>query len=117
VLCDGGLLILESLNRNSYKWALKKFLLISENRFSRRSKEKWTNIWSCHGVLRAANDRGFDVQAVYGYNWIPFTQGSNSRFIKPAAFLEQALHLDHFFMISPRFLVLATKREMLNDEN
>jgi SAM-dependent methyltransferase len=117
VLCGGGILILESLNRNSYKWALKKFLLISENRPSRRSREKWTNVWSCHGVLRAACDCGFDVQAVYGYNWIPFTQGSNSRLIKHAAFLEQALHWDHFFMISPRFLVLATKREISSNAN
>jgi 2-polyprenyl-3-methyl-5-hydroxy-6-metoxy-1,4-benzoquinol methylase len=111
VLSDGGFLIFESLNRNSYKWALKRFLHIIKKDSSNRSREKWINIFSCREVLLAANYCGFDVQAVYGYNWIPFTQASNCRLIKPAAFIERALHMDRFFMISPRFLVVAKKRD------
>lgn len=110
VLCSGGLLIFESLNRNSYKWALKKLLYISRKGSITRSTEKWINIYSCPEVLHAANDCGFNVQKVYGYNWVPFKQSSNSRLIKPAAFIEKALHLDRFFMISPRILVVAKKR-------
>jgi len=115
VLCSSGLLIFESLNRNSYKWALKRLLHIARKSSARRSSEKWINIFSCREVLQAVVDCGFDVQVVYGYNWIPFTQESNSRLINPAAFIERALHLDRFFMISPRFLVVAKKREISND--
>lgn len=110
------LLIFESLNRNSYKWALKRLLSISSKSSSNRSREKWINIFSCREVLHAANDCGFDVQAVSGYNWVPFTQMSNSQLIKPAASIEQAFHLDRFFVFSPCFLVAAKKREISNDE-
>jgi SAM-dependent methyltransferase len=110
ILSRGGLLIFESLNRNSYKWALKRLLPNPRKASSRRSREKWTNIWSCREVLHAADICGLEVQIVYGYNWVPFTQESNRRLIHPAALLEQALHLDRLFMISPRFLVVVKKK-------
>lgn len=112
VLPRGGLLIFEALNRNSYKWILKKSLYVTRKGASGRWREKWVNVWSCRDVLRAVDDCGFDVQAVYGYNWVPFPQGSNSRLIGPAAFVEHLLRLDRFFTISPRFLVAARPRDV-----
>ena len=117
VLSGSSYLIFESLNRNSYKWVLKKLLTIFRKRSFNHSGEKWINIYSCREVLNIVNDCGFYVQAVDGYNWIPFTQISNSKLIKLFAYLEEALHLNRFYMISPRFLVIAKKREISNDED
>jgi SAM-dependent methyltransferase len=109
VLCAGGLLIFDALNRHSYKWSLKRLRgFFSKNHYS-QSREKWINVLSCHEVLHTVKGCGFDVQTIYGYGWIPFTQAGNSILIKPASFIEKAIHLDRLFMISPRFLVAASK--------
>lgn len=109
VLCNGGLLIFDSLNQHSYKWVLKRL---------RRSlgldppgnwSDKWINILSCGEVLRATANCGFEIQAVSGYNWVPFTQESDNNLVDTAALIEQALRLDCYYNISPRILIAARK--------
>jgi ubiquinone/menaquinone biosynthesis C-methylase UbiE len=106
ILTYDGLLIFDFLNRHSYKWLLKQisgrteYLTLSSANLSYRE------------VLRAVADHGFGIQAVSGYNWIPFTRESNSSLVGATALIEQKLRLDRFYNISPKLLVAARKRSL-----
>jgi hypothetical protein len=65
--------------------------------------------WDCNDVLRTAADHGFKIQAVSGYNWLPFSRLSDSALVIPAARIERALRLDRCPSVSPWILVAATK--------
>lgn len=102
VLRNGGLLIIEALNRHSYKWPLKKLLS--------RGVTLPSASLSCREMLPEITAHGFDVQAISGYNWVPFMRESNSRLVGIAALIEQMLRLDRYYSISPKILVAARKR-------
>jgi hypothetical protein len=96
-------------NRHSYKWVLKKLrhclgLGPTADWFDRQ-----LNIASCGQVLRVIREYGFDIQAVSGYGWIPFTRSSGSELVDVMARVERRLWLDRWYGISPRILVGATK--------
>lgn len=103
VLCDGGLLIFQSLNRNNYKRAAKKLMGRFEDLgpFYNRS---------CDEVLQATADYGFHVKIVRGYNWVPFDRFSNNALVDITAFMEKLLGLRRLYRISPWVLIAATKR-------
>jgi hypothetical protein len=65
--------------------------------------------WGYDEVLRATTDHGFEVQAVSGYNWLPFSRLSDSALVIPAARIERALRLDRRPTVSPWILVSARK--------
>jgi SAM-dependent methyltransferase len=101
VLTPGGGLIFDAPNLHSYKWGLKRVWDPNDSLTS--------TIVSCRELLRSMPVHGFTVQAVRGYNWIPFSRKSNSALIRVAASLEQALRLHRFYIISPKILLAARK--------
>ena len=101
VLRPGGLLVFDALNRRSYKWHLK-------NRVGRQLVLPSADL-DYRQVLRAAVDHGFEVRAISGYNWVPFTRQSDSNLVRAAAFVESALRLDRYYQISPKILVAARR--------
>ena len=125
VLSNGGLLIFDSENQRSYRWALRRLLGRSATRQLKRLLDRVAEIdpartpkilaadykLSCREVLQATADSGFDIQAVSGYNWVPFDVRSDSALVGPAARVEQTLRLDRYYNISPWFLVAARKRD------
>ncbi|MDP8924332.1 MAG: class I SAM-dependent methyltransferase [Chloroflexota bacterium] len=60
-------------------------------------------------VLRAARDHDFEVRAVSGYTWLPFTRHSDSTLVRAAALVASALRLDRSYEISPKILVAARR--------
>jgi SAM-dependent methyltransferase len=110
ILRCGGLLIFDSLNRHSYKLALKPLRYRASIRSHPGFLDKYVNVFSWDEVLRAITGVGFDVQAVSGYGWIPFTVSSKNWLVNAAARVEQVLRLDRFPSISPRVLVAARKQ-------
>jgi hypothetical protein len=68
------------------------------------------NIAGCSKVLRAIRDHGFDIQAISGYGWIPFTRAGRSVLVDVMARVEGQLRLDRWYGISPQILVAARKR-------
>jgi SAM-dependent methyltransferase len=102
VLKDGGLLIGQFLNRHSYKWVAKKL-------FGRDNHSRIGYV-SYHEFVRATVSFGFDVQAVHGYNWLPFNRLSDSALVKLLSFVERGLLLNHLYHISPWVLIGATKK-------
>jgi SAM-dependent methyltransferase len=101
VLRPGGLLLFDALNRHSYKWRLKNLL-------GRRLNLPSADI-DYRDVLQAARGLGFEIEAIRGYNWPPFTRQSNSRFVHVAALIESTLRLDRCYQLSPKILVAARK--------
>jgi SAM-dependent methyltransferase len=101
VLRGDGLLVFDALNRRSYKWLLK-------NRVGRPLALPSANL-DCREVLGATARHGFHVESVRGYNWVPFTRHSNSRWVAVAAMAESALRLDRPYWVSPKILVAARK--------
>lgn len=103
VSSNGGLLIFESLNRRNYKRVLRRLVgCVADLGPS-------YNL-SYGEILQATADHGFDIQAVSGYNWVPFDQFSNSALMGVAALVEKTLRLDRCYSISPWILVAARKR-------
>jgi len=102
VLRKGGLLIFQFLNLRSYKWALKKL---------RGRKLDGAVITYCDSreMLRTTAAHGFDIEAVSGYNWVPFERFSNSALVDTAAMVEKKLRLERYYSISPWVLVAARK--------
>ncbi|HMQ53451.1 MAG TPA: class I SAM-dependent methyltransferase [Anaerolineae bacterium] len=103
VLAEGGLLIFSVVNRQSYKRALNKLL-------GRYTDHDSNYKQSCQELLLTTMDYGFDIQAISGYNWLPFDRLSNSHLVGLAARIEQILRLDRLYRTSPWFLVAAQKR-------
>lgn len=124
LLGDGGLLIFDSVNERSYRWALRRLVGRSATRVLKRLLDRVAGIdpthktassagkykLSCREVLQATAGYGFDIQGVSGYNWIPFDVRSDSALVRPAARVERMLRLDRYYNISPWFLVAARKR-------
>jgi SAM-dependent methyltransferase len=109
VLCKGGLFIFETLNRHSYKWGLKKLRRCLGLGPTAEWYDRQLNVAGCGQVLRVVRDYGFDIQAVSGYGWIPFTRKSGSGLVDAMARVERTLRLDRWYEISPRILVAARK--------
>jgi ubiquinone/menaquinone biosynthesis C-methylase UbiE len=110
LLGPAGLLIFDSLNRHSYKLALKRLRRRTSIRSRSGPLDKYVDVFSWNEVLQAIAAAGFDVQAASGYGWIPFGVNSESKLVNPAAWVEQVLRLDRFPSVSPRVLVAARKR-------
>ena len=108
-------MILDALNRHSYKLPLKRLC----HRHSIRSNpdffNKYVNVFSGKELKQAITGAGFDVQATSGYGWIPFSVHSRSILINAAARIEQGLQLDRLPSVSPRIL-LAVRKRRLSDE-
>ncbi len=125
VLSQGGLLIFDSVNSQSYRWVLRRLFGPSLTRALKRLLDRVAGIdlarhpktsggeyqLSCREVLQATAECGFDLQAVSGYNWIPFDVRSDSALVRPAARVEQMLRLDRYSRLSPWCLVAARKSE------
>jgi SAM-dependent methyltransferase len=103
VLCDGGLLIFQSLNRRNYKRALKRLL-------GRDERYGLSDNLSFHEVLQTIADHSFEIHRISGYNWVPFDRYSNTALVGVAAQLEQILRLDRLYSLSPWTLIAARKR-------
>ena len=110
VLCSNGLLLFDSLNRNSYKWVLKRLRRSLSTQAPGNRDNRWIDILSCDEVLRATTNCGFEVRAIWGYSWVPFTRRSNGVLVDLAAQMEQVLQLDRQYRISPRILIAARKK-------
>ena len=103
VLKDEGLVICQFLNRQSYKWILKTLL---------KGKQS-LNGYSCSGhneFLHEVVKHDFEVQALSGYNWLPFDRHSNSNWVNTASRLEELLRLDGLSRFSPWVLMAARKK-------
>ena len=101
VLRPGGLLIFDALNRRSYKGSLKTL--------TGRTLGLPSAALTCREILTAAGRQGFAITAVQGYNWPPFNRLSDSRMVGVAARVEQTLHLERLYRISPKILVAARR--------
>lgn len=110
VLCHGGLVVFDALNRRSYKGLLKlrlgRTLSLPSADLARLPSANLDG----REVLRATAEHGFEIEAVSGYNWVPFTRHSDSKLVGPAALLERGLRLDRHPSLSPKILVAARKR-------
>jgi SAM-dependent methyltransferase len=109
IMRSGGLLILESLNRHSYKWLQRRLRRCFSRSPSGAVSDKWVDILSCGEILREIAGHGFTTEAVSGYGWIPFARHSNSSWVGVMARVEQALRLERWYSISPRIIVAARK--------
>ncbi len=110
VLRNSGLLVFDSLNRHSYKLAVKRLSRRTGARSRPDFLDKYVNVFSWREVLQAIAGAGFDVQAVSGYGWIPFTVNSRSRLVNAAARVEQVLQLDRLPHVSPRVMMAVRKK-------
>ena len=129
ILGTAGMLVFESLNRHSYKGMLtmlarrvagigafrrimqrSRRLRALQIRFVRSEDDYPSRGESLAETLEAAKALGFEVEAVSGFNWLPFRRVSNSRLVKPAAWLESALRLDRHPGSSPWVLLAARKK-------
>lgn len=102
ILKDGGLLIFDAINRNSYKWIMK-------NMYGRYLDLPSANM-SCRAILDVGQENNFEVQKVIGYNWMPFKRESNTRLVHPVATVERTLRLKNYYLISPKFLASLRKK-------
>lgn len=110
VLCCGGLLVFDALNRHSYKLTLKRLGLLLGPLLANRLDEKWIRVFSCREVLRLAGLSGFDLQAARGYGWPPFSVNSNNRLVNATVCVEHFLRLNYFPYVSPRIIVAVRKK-------
>ncbi len=110
ILRSRGLLLFDSLNRRSYKWILKRLHRSLSSQSPANRDNRWIDVLSCDEVLRAATDCGFEVRAICGYSWVPFTRRSDGVLVDLAAQMEQLLQLDRHSRISPRILIAARKK-------
>jgi SAM-dependent methyltransferase len=109
VLTQGGLLIFDTLNWNSYKLLLKRLHLSVAMKSHQTSLDKYVNVFSWQEVQSALAKAGFSIRAASGYGWVPFPVNSNNRLVNTAAHVEQLLQLDRFPGVSPRVLVAVQK--------
>jgi SAM-dependent methyltransferase len=110
VLCSGGLLIFDSLNRHSYKLPLKHLRHRASIKSHPGFLDKYVNVFSWSEAQQALAGAGFDLLAVSGYGWIPFTVNTRSIRVNTFAWVEQVLRLDRFPSVSPRVLAAVRKR-------
>lgn len=109
VLCGGGLLIFDALNRHSYKLILKRLVRFLGPRIAGRLNDKWIDVFSFGEVLQSIGRAGLHLQAANGYGWAPFSVNSNNRLVNATTSIERILRLDHFPNISPRNLIVVRK--------
>lgn len=103
LLHRNGLLVFQSLNRNNYKRKLKPLL-------GRSAKSGLPSGDLCYDDLETAlKAHGFEVEAVKGYYWMPFSRFSNSPLVGLTALVERALQLNRHHRISPWVLIAARK--------
>ncbi len=114
VLCNGGLLIFDALNRHSYKLSMKRLGRFLGPHLAGSRSDKWIDVFSYREVLKHIASTGFDLQAASGYGWTPFPVDSNSRFVSAAAFVELTLRLDRLPHVSPRVLIAVRKKAGFN---
>jgi ubiquinone/menaquinone biosynthesis C-methylase UbiE len=110
VLRCGGMLIFDALNRSSYKQPLKRILYRASSGHQAGFFTKYVDVFSWKKVKHALAKSSFDVQAISGYGWIPFSVNSQSNLVNAAARIEQVLGLDRLAGVSPRILVAARKQ-------
>jgi len=103
VLNEHGYLCLTFSNRSSYKRYLHR--LRSQFRIFYRQ--------SFAGIKAALEKQGFQLEAISGFNWLPFGRGSNSKLIRVFERLEVLLCLGRLPSISPWVFLVARKREQL----
>lgn len=108
---SGGLLVLESLNRHSYKWLQRRLRRRISRNPSGALSDKWLDIASCGEVLHEIAVYGFIMEAVSGYGWLPFARHGDSAWVGVMDRIEQALGLERWYSISPRIIVAARKRQ------
>lgn len=105
----GGLLVLESLNRHSYKWLHRRLKSWLNRNPSGAVSAKWLRIPSYSEIVRAMTKHGFEIQAVSGYGWVPLPRHSDSSAVGTLASVERALQLGRWYCVSPRILLAARK--------
>ena len=103
ILANDGLLIFDFLNRKSYKWLLKR--MTGRTDYLQHPSAGLSHL----DVFTALETSGFHIENAIGYNWQPFTRNSNSTLVEIAASIEDMLHLEQFYQISPKILVAARK--------
>ncbi|KAA3620016.1 MAG: class I SAM-dependent methyltransferase [Calditrichaeota bacterium] len=106
LLADEGILILQALNRNNYRRHIRKLANTVFNRPLWENEERFTTA----ELFDMLVENGFSIKAVTGYYWLPFNRHSKSHLVNSAAFLEKALFLNSFYMLSPWVLICAQKR-------
>jgi len=97
-------------NRMSYKYVIRLLL----NRQATETKRKGTGqtrvyLFTAAEILNRAQNAGFKIRAMEGYNWIPFSKGSNSRWIHCASIIEHRLMLQRIPFLSPWLIVCLQK--------
>ena len=105
VLKPNGLFLFTAYNKNSYVSVLKGL------RGKRPSYEDRYYLEGLSDYTRKLDDAGFDVQACWGYRWLPFTRDSNNRLIPLLARFEKLMRLDRLVGLSPWLFFAARKRD------
>ena len=106
-----GRLVVTLTNRFSYKHLMRKILL----RNNRKNKEVASYVqnrvyrFSVSEIIRRAQNAGFAVRSMKGYNWIPFPKASNSKLIPFAANIEHTLMLHKIALFSPWVIICFSK--------
>ena len=107
VLAEGGCLILQAVNRQSYKRWLKK-----QVRGRERVRGPGGNL-STPELLQCIADAGLVVKVVRGYNWLPLAPTTNKLnhplIVSPLTWLETRLPLGDYPAASPWLLIAARK--------
>lgn len=103
VLKTNGRLIFQAGNCCNYKRRLKVLL-------GRLGELDPSDEVKTGEFIQAAQEQGFEVEEVRGYNWIPFGRTSNNPAVGLAAALERIFRLDRRPSASPWILVAARKR-------
>ncbi len=102
LLRQNGLLIFSAVNRCNYKRTLKRLAGRAE------PLGQHGNV-STKEMLQAVTNADLVIEAVEGYNWLPFNRRSNNPHIPALAGLERTLQLHHVTGLSPWILVAARK--------
>jgi SAM-dependent methyltransferase len=101
VLRPGGRFVFTELNGQSWRYALHSL--------RRRGNRPSYNVSTSRGYRTALENAGFQLIAVEGFVWMPFSACSDSRLVPAFESLERALRLNRWTMQSPWLLYAAQR--------
>jgi SAM-dependent methyltransferase len=103
VLRPGGRFVFTELNGQSWRHAL--------HNLRGRNNNPSYNVSTLRGYRTALENAGFQLLAVEGFVWMPFSACSNSRLVPAFESLERALRLNRWTMQSPWLLYAAQRTD------
>lgn len=113
IVRPGGLVITNIVNQASYKGWLYRFRPLLRPFLDERGR-RWADRPMYHHTAAAIvcrlQDYGFKLDQAVGFNWLPFSRGSESPLISGLARLERFLGLSRFAFQSPWVLFKARRQ-------